>query len=534
MRNKVLVFILIVFLASPVFLQAKLNKVEMMVYRVKPGVALIETFLNFKIQYEDNGAKRVEQNGFRFSGTGFFVNPEGYLITNGHVVEVEHKYLTNKEKLYQEVLSYFVVAKLRQAGTVVSMENVQKWIKEHKPQLISLQIFPKVTLTNFEEYNYEIKKFSPPMTSGGKDIAVLKIERSNCPVLMLGDSSKVKLQQIVFPIGYPGLVDPYTFWVISKKSRLQPTISRGTITSLKYDYRNMNVFQTDAAITHGNSGGPAVDEDGNVIGLATFGATDPIKGQIQGYNFLIPINTAKEFIRDAGIEYNIESDFTKVYNKLLDAVWNEKWFEAKNYVAVALSYMSNQPDLKKLQQLIYTKIEHMGALKRMWIRNKLLFILVLILIIAVIVILIIALKPESEKKVESAAENEVKVEDVKVEDEGKTVLEEEDDKTMLEQEVVGMADIYVNGQLKTKCEIMDTGTIIGRDPVQSNCVIEETMVSKAHVKIVPKDDGFEVQDLNSTNGTYYNGEKIERKVIKPGERIQLGKKGTVEIHIDKV
>ncbi len=534
MKNKTFVFLLIVVILFPLFIHAKLNKVEMMAYRVKPGVALVETFLNFRIQYINRGERIVEQNGFRFSGTGFFINPNGYLLTNGHVVEVYNEYLTKREDLYKQVLLYFVVAKLKEEGAIVSMENVQKWMETHKPQLVSLQVFPKVTLTNFEEYNYEIKKYSPSIVNGGKDIAVLKIERENCPVLMLGDSSKVRLQQVVFPIGYPGVVDPFQFTIINRKSRLQPTISRGTITSLKYDYRNMNVFQTDAAITHGNSGGPVVDEDGNVIGIATFGPVDPVKGQLQGYNFLIPINTAKEFIRDAGVDFNIESDFTKVYNKLLSAVWDEKWFDAQNYVSVALSYMKNQPDLEKLQQLIYTKIENMGMIEKLWLRNKIVFIIIVVLIIAVIVILFIALKPESKK--EDVEVKELKEEHQKeVFDEGKTVIEEEpQDKTMLEQDVKGIAEIYIDGELKNKCEVLERGITIGRDPAQADCVIEEPIVSKSHLKIIPVDDGFNVIDLASTNGTFYNGAKINEATLKSGEKVQIGKKGKIEVVIKKI
>ncbi len=532
MSKKVVVFSLIFLLAIPLLLKAELNKVEMMAYRVKPGVALVETFLSFKVQYVNKNEKLTEKNGFRFSGTGFFINSSGYLITNGHVVETYNEYLKDKKNLMKQVLLYFVVAKLKEQGAVVSMEAVQDWMKKHNPQLISLQVFPKITLTNFEEYNYEIKKYSPPILKGGKDIAVLKIERDNCPVLMLGDSASVTLQQLIFPIGYPGLVDPFQFWVINKKSRLQPTISRGTITSLKYDYRNMNVFQTDAAITHGNSGGPVVNEDGKVIGIATFGAVDPLKGQIQGYNFLIPINTAKEFIRDAGVEFNIESDFTKVYNKLLEAVWNKKWFDAQRYVSVALSYMKNQPDLEKLQQIIYTQIEHMSTLKKLWIKNKIIFLLIIILIIAIVFIIIIALKPEGQKQEEMEVKNgqEEMAADAGYE---KTMLEE-DNKTILEEDLMGIAEIYVNGKLIKKCEIMSSGLIVGREPNQATCVIEEAVISKSHVKIVPEGDSFKVKDLNSTNGTYYNSEKVYEKLINSGEKIQLGKKGTVEIVLKKV
>ncbi len=525
MKKLIVFFVVFMLVYSVGFSKRSLNKIEMMAYKVKPAVILIETWLTARISYVKNNQIIMEDKIFGSLGSGFFINPSGYILTNGHVVEYAYEFQNNRENLLKLVLAYFVAYKLREEGTSITLENFNKWLKIHNPQIISSNIYPRVILSNFETYNYEIKKYSPLITKGGKDIAVLKIERENCPTIMLGDSSKIVLQQLIFPIGYPGVVDPINFSVISQKSRMEPTISRGTITSLKYDYRNMGVIQTDAVMTHGNSGGPAVDEDGYVIGISTFTPPpDPYNGEIQGYNFLIPINTAKEFIRDAGVEYNVESDFTKVYNKLLTAVWNEDWFSAQHYVEVALSYMKNQPDLERLQQMIYSKIESMNAIEKAWAKNKGLMILLIILVVAFIIVLVLVFRPVPERKIE--------VLEKKASDETLKTIIEEPDKTIVE-EILGVLQIIIKGKEVKKCEIKEGGTIVGRDPSQADCVVDEPIVSKAHIKIVPESDGFTVIDLGSTNGTYIDGEKITKKTVKSGDTIQLGKKGDVKIKIVK-
>ena len=78
------------------------------------------------------------------------------------------------------------------------------------------------------------------------------------------------------------------------------------------------VLQTDAAVTHGNSGGPVMNDKGEVIGLATFGSADEQRGQeIQGLNFIVPSTIVNEFIKKADIEPEM-SDISLAYEEAMD------------------------------------------------------------------------------------------------------------------------------------------------------------------------------------------------------------------------
>ncbi len=117
------------------------------------------------------------------------------------------------------------------------------------------------------------------------DIAVLKIEANNLPVVQLGNSDAVRVGQFAFAIGAPFKLDyTFTFGVISGKGRNKLLDNAG--------YSIADYIQTDASINPGNSGGPLCDIDGKVIGMNTL-----INGLNRGLGFAIPSNLVNEIGR---------------------------------------------------------------------------------------------------------------------------------------------------------------------------------------------------------------------------------------------
>ena len=160
-------------------------------------------------------------------GSGFIVRPEGYIFTNFHVVEGADK----------------IEVKLRDGRN-----------------------FPARMVGTDEK----------------TDIAVIKIDAKDLPVVQLGDSDAVRVGQFAFAIGAPFRLDyTFTYGVISGKGRSKLFQSGG--------YSISDYLQTDASINPGNSGGPLCDIDGKVIGMNTL-----INGMNRGLGFAIPINMAKE------------------------------------------------------------------------------------------------------------------------------------------------------------------------------------------------------------------------------------------------
>jgi S1-C subfamily serine protease len=114
------------------------------------------------------------------------------------------------------------------------------------------------------------------------DLAVLKINAGNLPVLPLGDSDKVRVGDVVLAVGNPlGVGQTVTMGIISAKGR-QTGISNGSFEDF---------LQTDAAINQGNSGGALVNTTGELIGVNSQ-ILSPTGGSI-GLGFSIPSNMAR-------------------------------------------------------------------------------------------------------------------------------------------------------------------------------------------------------------------------------------------------
>jgi Do/DeqQ family serine protease len=209
---------------------------------VAPGVVIIEVSkkndggetsmfddLFFQGPPDDNNPRGNPRGSqpIQSEGSGFIVRPDGYILTNFHVVEAADK----------------IDVKLKDGRE-----------------------FPAKVVGTDEK----------------TDVAVIKIEAKDLPVVQLGDSDAVRVGQFAFAIGAPFKLDyTFTYGVVSGKGRSKLFTSGG--------YSISDYLQTDASINPGNSGGPLCDIDGKVIGMNTL-----INGLNRGLGFAIPINLAKE------------------------------------------------------------------------------------------------------------------------------------------------------------------------------------------------------------------------------------------------
>ena len=121
------------------------------------------------------------------------------------------------------------------------------------------------------------------------DIAVLKVDHQVQAVAELGDSSKLRVGETVIAIG-SALGDFENTVTVGVVSGLNRTLQRDDGTNME------NMIQTDAAINHGNSGGPLLNLSGQVVGInaaVVRGTTDSSGDVAEGLGFAIPVNTVK-------------------------------------------------------------------------------------------------------------------------------------------------------------------------------------------------------------------------------------------------
>ncbi len=237
-------------------------------------------------------------------GSGFFVNPNGYIVTNAHVTN-----LTGEE--CKQYLARKLAVKLKEDSQDSNAVKQLKWI-DVKP-------IYQVNLPNGESLPAQVIK-SGAAIGEGKDVSIIKINIRNAPVLKLADSSKVRILDKVTAVGYPGLIE----WsdIFDKKSFVEATFTSGEISAIKTLKDNIPVIQVSAPAAPGNSGGLVLNERGEVIGIVTFGPYES-----NSYVFLFTSNTIQEFLTHEGI-VNEEGLINQKYREGLQLYNQGKYTEA--------------------------------------------------------------------------------------------------------------------------------------------------------------------------------------------------------------
>jgi hypothetical protein len=141
-------------------------------------------------------------------------------------------------------------------------------------------------------------------------------------------------------IGYPGSASAWGgSQLVSQASNLVPSAANGHISAVKTALTGTPLLQSDVAITRGNSGGPAFNAAGQVIGIATWGE------QAQGFNFLVPTNTAMEFVPQAG-SVPTPGEFDWRWAKALNLYDEGKCNESKEEFGSVLQFLPNLLDAR--------------------------------------------------------------------------------------------------------------------------------------------------------------------------------------------
>lgn len=168
------------------------------------------------------------------SGSGVIIRPDGYIVTNNHVIE-------NASKI-------------------------------------------EVTLNNNKTYEARLVGTDP-----ATDVALIKIEAQGLPVIPFEDSDRLRLGEWVLAIGSPyDLRSTITAGIVSAKGRSMPNYNG--------EFKIESFIQTDAAVNPGNSGGALVNKAGKLVGVNT--AIISQTGSYAGYSFAVPSNIVRKIVED--------------------------------------------------------------------------------------------------------------------------------------------------------------------------------------------------------------------------------------------
>ncbi|HTX54629.1 MAG TPA: serine protease [Candidatus Baltobacteraceae bacterium] len=343
--------------------------------RVLPGVVgiLTEVGAEVTIRCGRHDTHVVNPEAVRENATGFIIHPDGWIATNGHVIKPVFK------DDAEHVAAFLKAAAREACGTVLKRLPVNRRkqrlaaILEDPENRRRVKLFKKleVYLPTGLPHGLPavVKAYSPPidpdrLPKDGTlpnppmlDAAIIKVDATNLPAVRLApNSAQVLLGQKVVIAGYPGVVVWHNF--LSKKSQAEPSVTFGRVSAFRLDVNERRILQTDAAISWGNSGGPAFDMAGEVFGVATFISTSLEGDQaVQGFNFLIPIDTIQALAKGIGLTPAAESPFMEVWNKAIDSIIEGRYREALGYVDDAIKIIPGLIDTERVQARLRERLQ---------------------------------------------------------------------------------------------------------------------------------------------------------------------------------
>jgi S1-C subfamily serine protease/rhodanese-related sulfurtransferase len=326
----------------------------------KPAVALVTAEVRAEVTLNcGQGTKTVRPTPFVETGTGWFVDGRGYLITNAHVVDPVHRlppWVTHelkKNAIDQACVDPALRAQGKMRGQMPEMEESIRRDATARA-MSSAQVTPTpqltVLLSSGVSLKAEVVKFSPPLgfdingkaaADSGRDLALLRVKEGDYPAIRLSDGD-VRIGDPIHIIGFPGVVLSHE--LLSKS--LDATVTNGAVSSFKKDAIGQDFIQTDAAAAHGNSGGPAVGDDARLVGVLTATTLSGSSGAIvQGFNFVIPARDVRKFLEDTPVRPG-ESRFNAAWLAGLDALFSDSYSTAVARLKEANAMQPNLTDVK--------------------------------------------------------------------------------------------------------------------------------------------------------------------------------------------
>jgi len=345
------------------------------------------------------------------TGTGFVINAKGYIITNNHVVRGNKGIFLVKNK--------------------------------------------------FDTY----KKVDLIKTYPKNDIAILKINGYKGTFLKLQKPSTIKKGLNIYPLGFPGGAD------MLEGLSFNATVNAGIISKIDIVTEgnfppNYKFIQIDAAINHGNSGGPLLSRNGTVVGINTLG-----RSGVQGIFWSIHVEELIKLLDENHINYVVDD----------------------------------------------SNIGEVNNMKKIWIVLALFFILMIGLLIFI-----------SKKKNVKAEIDEREISRLvkdKIKKHGDVNVDIDDNHDVEDKtRMMKISLIPTNSSFPTITNEKKQELLVGRSQL-CDIVIDNSSVSKKHLNLVLRGSKVEVEDLGSTNGTYIDGKKLtphKTYILHKGEKLIIG------------
>jgi len=321
------------------------------------------------------------------SGSGFFVSSDGFIGTNGHVavssprdlvisnaIDVlvskgnEKPFLsllqmsalkqadiptgaTTAEKLgiYIDALYDIDAARFTETNAV---KNLLVGVTNQNPDIGAL-LDTTSARKEYKEKNvlaatlvaYDYRANDGYDGFRASDVAIIKVNGSNFPIVTLGAIDTIRQGADLLILGYPGNANENG---IVEATSSQATLTTGKVSAIKNaSGSDKKLIETDTTIGHGNSGGPAFDTSGNVVGIATY--TSDTTGSGDGiYNYVRDIKDLKDLAAKNNLKFDTASKTQVEWQKGIDDFYASHYSQAVQHFKTVQQLYPNHSRVAEL------------------------------------------------------------------------------------------------------------------------------------------------------------------------------------------
>ncbi len=265
------------------------------------------------------------------SGSGMVIHPDGYIATNAHVV--------SQGTIKQDMAGESALAAFYKDALTLSDEEAETFLRSDEAEAFMHRVIQTVIDNSDFDLRTEVFVFSPrsdgekmtdlvkdafPATvesvnenflQDDRDVAIIRVELDRLPALPIASSETLSVGSTVYVFGFPGTAE------LNTKSPLEATFTRGVVSAIKTATgKDFPIYQTDAKVSQGSSGGPLFNDRGEVVGLVTFqtGALD--RGVGDNFAFALPAFLITQEAEKIGLSldrHELFSAFTRGIDAML-------------------------------------------------------------------------------------------------------------------------------------------------------------------------------------------------------------------------
>lgn len=302
-------------------------------------------------------------------GSGFIIHPGGYIATNAHVV--------SRETVKQMLASESALSALYENALFLSDAEMQDFIQSETDNGFSKQVIKYVIDHGVFELESKVAVLHPDSEKRNihdlidegfpaqivsvndnfledeKDVALLKIEANNLPSLSLGNGEELVVGEKAYIFGFPATAD------LGQGSSSEATFTRGIISAIKQSAnKDFRIFQTDAKVSAGSSGGPLFDERGEVKGIITFQTDELSRAEGDNFAFALPIALVKAVAEEAGV-IPAEGSYNRNFKSAFQSFNLKRCDKAKEVFHSALDESNNQFVSDKYLDVYFKKCDEL-------------------------------------------------------------------------------------------------------------------------------------------------------------------------------